>query len=63
MVAPSLIGLSWSLGLEAKPLAGFQGAEFLAAPIGLSHIKEQNFLSTFWVPSFLFLWIFFQVFF
>ena len=23
---------SWSLGLEAKPLAGVQGVEFLAAP-------------------------------
>ena len=32
MVAPSLTGLSWSLGLEAKPLAGVQGVEFLAAP-------------------------------
>ena len=32
MVAPSLTSLSWSLGLEAKPLAGIQGAEFLAAP-------------------------------
>ena len=30
--APSLSGLSWSLGPEAKPLAGVQGAEFREAP-------------------------------
>ena len=41
MVAPSLTGLLWNLGLEAKPLVGVQGQS--SWQIGFSHIKEQNF--------------------
>ena len=31
-MAPSLGGLSWDLGLEAKPLEGVQGEELPEAP-------------------------------
>ena len=40
-MAPSWSGLSWSLGLEAKPLAGIQGQNSRKL-LGLNHIKEQN---------------------
>ena len=61
-VAPSLSGLSCSLGLEAKPLAGSreQSSRNL---LGLRHIKEQNQHSE--SPLF-FIWgffFFFEVFF
>ena len=40
-VAPSLSGLSPSLGLETKPLAGVQGAEPWKL-LGFRHVKDQN---------------------
>ena len=40
-VAPSLTGLSWSLGLEAKPVTGSRGQSSRKL-LGLIHIKEQN---------------------
>ena len=40
-MAPSLTGLTWSLSLEAKPLAGSRGQSSREL-LGLSHIKEQN---------------------
>ena len=57
-MTPSLSGLSWSLGLEAKPLAGIQGAELLEASRFKSY--KGTWKSAFWVHSFLFLKIFFS---